>query len=198
MWLQLAFFFNSSTVLIGSSVRGAAGIRHPFGVDSSGTDSQRNLAPVYVKTFAELQECVISDVRLVEIMVPEMLFSDQIVIPAQTTLAISSFLSSSPLSDGHVALHGGYSTRHFWVRNQSRLSLRSLELVHGYCGRFGCSGGAILVDPEATVSLTACVLSHNSGTWGGGLHTLNATVNMRTCNVTSNSAFHGGGIHSVS
>ena len=95
-----------------------------------------------VGSFAELNLAVGSGARAVEITAREIVFEHQLEVwRARTALLIESSIGAT--------LSGGYRTRHFFLHNGSKLSLRGVDLVHGVakgtCSECRTHGGAIFV-----------------------------------------------------
>lgn len=104
-------------------------------------------------------------------------------IPGGVTLDAQGYSRILEITPGHtVALHG-------------------LTLTGGVAsGAIPASSGGAIYNDESSLSLTACTLSGNSATDGGGIYSSgfggSASLSLSACTLSGNAADSGGGIYS--
>lgn len=113
--------------------------------------------------------------------------SSEIVLTNTTAIA-----SSLPAG---INLNGGNATRLFRVSSGSTASLSGLSLTGGNAA--GSSGGAILNQPGATLSLTRCTLSGNTAPQAGAIASYGQAALLSHCTLSGNSGQFGGAIENA-
>jgi fibronectin-binding autotransporter adhesin len=117
-------------------------------------------------------------------------------------LAINKNLTIQGPGAGLLAIDGGgnHGSRIFDVGSAATVTLSGLTLRNGdgrssdFAGNdYDGMGGAIL--NLGRLMMSACTVSGNTATWGGGIHNASGAVTVSGCTLSGNTAPYGGGIY---
>ena len=118
--------------------------------------------------------------------------SERIVFPSRLSIdAAYTELFIESTTPVPAILDGGGRTQLFSIHNNSKLSLRSLEIAFGGCEE--CFGGAIFVGPGSELRLSSVSLSSNRAKDAGAIFGVSSTIIAFDCTMTNNSASRFGG-----
>ena len=110
----------------------------------------------------------------------------------QITLATNVTIDASDLAGG-VTISGNTNSRLFEVSSSASVILGALTLANG--SESGGSGGGIIVDMGATLTVTNCTLTNNSAALGGGMENQGNPGHSNNSTFSMNSGDNGGAIH---
>lgn len=114
-----------------------------------------------------------------------------ITLSSEIVLTNTTAIVAGSLPAG-ITVNGGNATRLFRVSSGSTASLSGLNLTGGNAA--GSSGGAILNQPGATLSLTRCTLSGNTAPQAGAIASYGQAALLSHCTLAGNSGNFGGAI----
>jgi hypothetical protein len=99
-------------------------------------------------------------------------------------------IDASALPNG-VTLNGNHTSRIFDFPGGTTNTLRGLTLTNGDAS--GSEGGAILINPNARLTVSACTLAGNSANDGGGIYNGLGQLALNNSTLVSNTAARAGG-----
>jgi hypothetical protein len=134
-----------------------------------------------VSSFSQLDQAVNIGKSFISVEASELVFPHQLQVHERAEVSIES--------THRATLSGGDETRLFFLHNQSKLTLRCLNLVHGRSE--GSFGGAAFVNYGAELVLYSVHLSNNHAYIGGAVYAAGSIITVADCRMASKSAFTG-------
>jgi predicted outer membrane repeat protein len=129
-----------------------------------------------VHSFSELEQYINSGSSSYFVAAEDITFPHVLEMYHGMTVSIESAIGAT--------FSGGNATQLFYV-DQSKLSLRSLTLAHGYCEM--CFGGAITVR-RGELTLKSVIISACQAQTGGAIYAVGSIVVAKECVLTANVA----------
>jgi predicted outer membrane repeat protein len=115
-------------------------------------------------------------------------------------LLVNKSITVNGPGSGNLSIDGNRTTRVLHVSRSVTAAIAGLTITNGTVSSdFGAGGG--IYNDHAVLTLSDCIVSGNSATYGGGIFNEgfsgSATVTSNSCTFSGNSATDGGGIYSV-